>query len=189
MCSTTAGGGYYIQEQMSFNHKIKVCTAWYTLTRIGLWSHAWLHLTVYTDAATTVQPNMQRNPAYIQLGPIGAPQIFNENSAAAYDDAEPSQNQEPTYEIIPPDTIKNTSQRKQNVNCKQNPAYIHLRVHRSMEENSNWWNITMWSKSSLWNSLKPLTIKQEVLKVATINTHESSIIHNYCNNRYNHWFP
>ena len=97
-----------------------------------------MHLTVYTDAATTVQPNMQRNPAYIQLGPIGAPQmsdIYSEISAAAYNDAEPSPHQEPTYEIIPPDT-KNTPQRTQNVNCKQNPAYIHLCVHRSMEENS-----------------------------------------------------
>ena len=77
---------------------------------------------------------MERNPAYIQLGPVGVPQIFNENSAAAYNDAELSQHQEPTYEIIPPDTIKNIPQRKQNVNCKQNLAYIHLRVHRSTEE-------------------------------------------------------
>ena len=96
-----------------------------------------MHLTVHTDAATTIQPNMQRNPAYIQLGPIGTPQmsdIYSEISAAAYNDAEPSQHQEPTYEIIPPST-KSTLQGTQNVNCKQNPAYIHLRVHRSTEEN------------------------------------------------------
>ena len=82
---------------------------------------------------------MQKNPACIQFGPIGAPQmsdIYCEISAAAYNDAEPNPHQEPTYEIIPPDTVKNTPQQKQIVNCKQNPEYIHLCVHRSMEENS-----------------------------------------------------
>ena len=42
--------------------------------------------------------------------------------------------QEPTYEVIPSDTDR-TPQGAHNVNCSQNPAYIHLgiRVEKSFQ--------------------------------------------------------
>ena len=46
-------------------------------------------------------------------------------------DAQPSAPQEPTYEVIPSE-IDRIPQGAQNVNCSQNPAYIHLGVQ--MEE-------------------------------------------------------
>ena len=44
---------------------------------------------------------------------------------AAYNiDAQPSAPQEPTYEVI----LSDTDKIPQNINCSQNPAYIHLGV-------------------------------------------------------------
>ena len=71
----------------------------------------------------------QRNPAYSHLGPTdSSPAALLSGSCSenpAYNiDAKPSAPQEPTYEVVPSDTDRIP----QNVNCSQNPAYIHLGV-------------------------------------------------------------
>ena len=85
----------------------------------------------------TLQPNIwQRNPAYIQLGPLDDLQAdlvsgsYSENPAYNIN-AKMSSHQEPTYEIIPQnniDRIPHTVQGTQNVNCNQNSAYIYVGV-------------------------------------------------------------
>ena len=89
-----------------------------------------------TDVTMTLQPSeCQRNPAYIQLGPVEGSQAavvcdnYSENPAYNFD-AQPSSHQEPTYEVIPSDTDRtpHTVQGTQNINCNQNPAYVPLGV-------------------------------------------------------------
>ena len=71
----------------------------------------------------------QRNPAYGHFGHTDSSPAdllsgnYSENPAYNID-AQPSAPQEPTYEVIPSDTDKIP----QNINCSQNPAYIHLGV-------------------------------------------------------------
>ena len=90
-----------------------------------------------TDAAMTLQPSeCQRNPAYVQLGPVDGSQAdlvpgsYSDNPAYNID-AQQNSHQEPTYEIIPSDAneIPRTVQGTQKINYNQNPAYICLGVH------------------------------------------------------------
>ena len=73
--------------------------------------------------------HFQRNPAYGHFGPTDSSPAallsgnYSENPVYNID-AQPSAPQEPTYEVIPSDTDRTP----QNVNCSQNPAYIHLGV-------------------------------------------------------------
>ena len=85
----------------------------------------------------TLQPSeCQRNPAYIQLGPVEGSQAalvcgsYSENPAYNIDTQKTS-HQEPNYEIIPSDIDRTprTVQRIQSIRCNQNPAYVHLGVH------------------------------------------------------------
>jgi hypothetical protein len=86
-----------------------------------------------------LQPSdCQRNPAYIPFGPSeSSPAALmsgtNYSENPAYNiSAQTSAPQEPTYEVIPSDTgidTDRTPQEAHNVNCSQNPAYIHLGVH------------------------------------------------------------
>ena len=85
----------------------------------------------------TLQPSDgQRNPAYSHFGPIQSSQAafvsgnYHENPAYNID-TQPSSHQEPTYEVIPSDMdgTPRTVQGTQNVNCNQNPVYVHLGVH------------------------------------------------------------
>ena len=74
----------------------------------------------------------QRNPAYSHFGPTDSSPAallsgsYSENPAYNID-AQPSAPQEPTYEVIPSETDR-IPQGAQNVNCSENPAYIHLGV-------------------------------------------------------------
>ena len=86
--------------------------------------------------ARTVQPSMQSSSRYVQLGPMMTSQAAsvsgNHTENPVYNnDAQPSPHQVPTYEVIPSDIdgTPHTVQRTQNVNCNQNPAYVHLDVH------------------------------------------------------------
>ena len=78
----------------------------------------------------------QRNPAYIQLGPVEGSQValvcgsYSENPAYNIDTQQTSY-QVPTYEIIPSDIDRtpHTVQGTESISCNQNPAYAHLGVH------------------------------------------------------------
>ena len=85
----------------------------------------------------TLQPSMcQRNPAYIQLGPVKSSQTalvsgsYSQNPAYNID-IQQSSHQEPTCEIIPSHTdgAPHIAQGIQNSTYNQNPAYIHLGIH------------------------------------------------------------
>ena len=95
---------------------------------------------IYTESnATTLQPSdYRRNPAYIHFdhSTESSPAAllsgqYNENPAYNLIDAQPRSHQVPTYEVIPSDTnrIPHNVQGTKNVNCNQNPAYVHLGVH------------------------------------------------------------
>ena len=86
---------------------------------------------LFTDAMKLQPSDCQRNPAYSHLGPTdSSPAALVSGSCSenpAYNiNAQPSAPQGPTYEVIPSDTDKIS----QNVNCSQNPAYVHLGVQK-----------------------------------------------------------
>ena len=87
-------------------------------------------LSIESDTMKSQPSDCQGNPAYSHFGPTDSSSAdllldsYSENPAYNID-AQPSAPQEPTYEVIPLDTDKIP----QNVNCSQNPAYIHLGVH------------------------------------------------------------
>ena len=84
-----------------------------------------------------LQPSdCQRNPAYGRFGPtdsspaalLSSTTSCSENPAYNID-AQPSAHQEPTYEVIPSESeTDRTPQEAHNVNCSQNPAYVHLGI-------------------------------------------------------------
>ena len=103
--------------------------------------HAHAHTNSYdlslsTDVTVTLQPSeCQRNPAYIQLGPVEGSQValvcgsYSENPAYNIDTQQTS-HQEPTYELIPSDIDRTprTVQGAQSISCNQNPVYVYLGV-------------------------------------------------------------
>ena len=71
------------------------------------------------------------------MGPLDGSQAdlvsgnYSENPAYNIN-AQTSSHKEPTYEVIPSNIIDRTPctvQGIQNVNCNQNPAYVHVSVH------------------------------------------------------------
>jgi hypothetical protein len=94
-----------------------------------------------SDAMELQPSDYQRNPAYIHFDPAESSSAdllsgnYSENPAYSIN-AQPSAPQEPTYEaIIPSDTYRiPQGVQVQNVNCSQNPAYIHLPVGVHVEE-------------------------------------------------------
>ena len=84
-----------------------------------------------------LQPSdCQRNPAYSHFSHTDSSPAallsgnYSENPAYNID-AQPSAPQEPSYEVIPSDESETdrTPQKAHNVNCSQNPTYIHLDIH------------------------------------------------------------
>ena len=126
---STTNSRYYFIHPGSKNHY----GVQFTRILIGLESNFLLSI----DAAVTLQPSMcQRNPAYIQLGPVKSSQTalvsgsYSENPAYNID-VQQSSHQEPTYEVIPSHTdgTPHITQGIQNIIYNQNPAYIHLSIH------------------------------------------------------------
>ena len=98
-----------------------------------------LLLSTESDAMKSQPSDCQRNPAYGHFCPTDSSPAallsgnYSENPAYNID-AQPSAPQEPTYEVITSETeTDRTPQEAHNVNCSQNPAYIHLGVEESLQ--------------------------------------------------------